>query len=272
MDLAHSVPQDRLEDVENELAKLPRGAGPTHAERARTLAHSRTTGALATIARRPAGYPFGSVVTYALDEIGRPVLSLSDLAEHSKNLAHEARGSLLVTEEATEADTLAAGRVTLVGSLAEVPADQGLEARDRYIEVHSDSYWVDFDDFRFYRLEVEAVRFVGGFGMMSWVRAEDYSRALPDPVAPAAPGIIRHLNNDHVEALVVYAQAFGGAPDATFASAVGADRYGFDLLADTPQGRRALRVDFSEPVRDPDEVREASIALLREGRALLDNV
>ena len=138
--------------------------------RALALVKTNKFGALGTIAR-DGGHPFTSLVAYALVG-GAPVLLLSELAEHTQNLRADPRSSLLVAEEAGD-DALARGRVTLVGRSALVPAD-GVEAA--YLAAHAQaSGYLALKDFRFWRLEVESVRHVGGFGRMGWVSGADWT-------------------------------------------------------------------------------------------------
>src|ERR1700692_2588918 len=89
------------------------------------------------------------------------------------------------------------------------------EVRELYLSRYENAkYWQDYTDFAYYRLEVSGVYFIGGFGVMGWVSADDYRNALPDPLAEAAPGIIQHMNADHADALRLIAARFvGGAPD-----------------------------------------------------------
>src|SRR5262245_61912652 len=167
---------------------------PTHAERCKTLVASETRGALSTIATQPAGYPYGSVASYGLDERGNPLLFVSTMAEHTQNALRDPRASLLVAEPVSEgADPLASGRVTLMGEMHAVdPSDHDL-ARDRYLDANpSASYYIDFGDFDFYRLTVRSIRYVGGYGRMSWVGPDEYAAAEPDPLVDAAAGIIEH--------------------------------------------------------------------------------
>ncbi len=138
---------------------------------------------LATIAREPAGYPFGSLAMYALDERGDPILLLSGLAEHTANLHADPRASLLVCETVVAApggDPLTRGRVTLLGRIAPVPAAETGAARQRFLARHPEAEpYLQLPDFAFYRLQVESLRYVGGFGRMSWVSAADYAAAQP---------------------------------------------------------------------------------------------
>jgi putative heme iron utilization protein len=135
-------------------------------------------GALSTIARDPAGYPFGSHVLCAVDEQGRPVMSLSDLAEHTRNAAQDPRASFLLTEAPAEgADPLSGARLTLIGDLVRLDEPELAPALAVFVEAHPGASYVRFPDFSVYRLEVGAVRFVGGFGTMSWVDAASYAEA-----------------------------------------------------------------------------------------------
>jgi hypothetical protein len=226
---------------------------------------------LCTIAREPAGFPYGSLVTVALDATGRPLLLLSELAEHTQNLAHCADASLLLAEPMDRHRTpLALGRVTLIGPCKKVAPEEREAARAAFLAVQPDaSYYVDFKDFAFHRLEPIALRYVGGFGRMSWVTAADYLAAEPDPLADAAPGILSHMNEDHGEAMIAYARAFARLPDATAATMTAVDRYGFELAVTTPAGPRAARLGFEAPLTTTDEVRKAMVVMVKAARAAL---
>jgi hypothetical protein len=247
----------------------PAARAPTHAERCRTLVAEARAATLCTVARDPAGYPYGSLVTVAVDALGRPLFLLSELAEHTGNLhAHPEASALLTEPLGTHDQPLALGRVTLLGDCARVPADERQAAREAFLAHQpTASYYVDFSDFGFYRLEPKALRYVGGFGRMSWVTVADYRAAEPDPLRAAAPGILQHMNADHAEASVLYARALGGVAEATAATLTSVDRYGFDLATTTPAGPRATRVAFDAPLTTGDEVRQAMIALLKRARA-----
>lgn len=262
----HLVPAEAQAETERTLAATPGIRGePSDAERSRTLIGAVRTGALATLGE--GGFPFGSLVSHAVDTRGRPLLLLSDLAEHSRNLGTDPRASLMATEVGT-GDPLALARVTVLGTVTEVPATERDAALQTYRDAHPGAFYAGFADFRLYRMQVASVRYVGGFGRMSWVDAEQYTAAEPDPLRPHSAGIVAHMNDDHPDALVLYCQVQGGRPATSVATLVGVDRYGFAMLArDTEDGDgTAVRLPFPRRVDTPGEVRTAMIELLDAAR------
>ena len=240
---------------------------PNHAERARTLVARITTGTLCTLALEPEGYPYGSFVTVAFDD-GNPIFLISALAEHTKNLERDSRASLLVAESGS-ADPLANGRVTMIGPCTRVEGDAG-SARSAFLAAHPNAaYYADFRDFAFWRLQVDAIRYIGGYGRMSWVSQAEWQAADADPLAPHAAGAIAHMNADHAEAMVLYCKAFSKAIDTTAATMTGVDRYGFDMSAKTANGPRPVRVAFPAPVGTPEELRAALVAMVKDARSRL---
>ncbi len=237
---------------------------PTDAELSRTLVEASRTASLSTLTAE--GYPYGSVVSYATDDSGNPVVLISDMAEHTVNARVDDRASMLIVDGAGEGDPLGRARLTLVGRLS-VLSEPG-ELRDRYLLAHPyAAYYADFTDFSFWQLCVEQCRYVGGFGHMSWVSDAGYQDAGVDPLWQAAASIVEHMNSDHAEANLLYAQVQGGLEDATEAKMVGVDRYGFTLRVTIPAGPRMARVPFATPLSDADAVRPAVIELLRVARA-----
>jgi putative heme iron utilization protein len=240
---------------------------PTHAERARTLVAGIPTGTLCTLALEPEGYPYGSFVTVALDE-GNPIFLISGLAEHTKNLERDPRASLLVAESGA-GDPLANGRVTLLGPCTRLDGGDG-SARAAFLTVHPNAaYYADFRDFAFWRLRVNAVRYIGGYGRMSWISPDDWHAAEADPLALSAAGAIAHMNADHADAVVLYCRAFSKATDITSATMTGVDRYGVDMSAKTAEGPRPVRVAFDRPVGTPEELRATLVAMAKSARSKL---
>ena len=144
--------------------------GMERKEKARELLASQKTGALSTQSKKVPGYPFGSLVNYAVDGAGRPVFLFSALAVHSKNLAEDPRASLLVFGPAALEDPLTSARMTVFGTIAPVPEAEHEEAIAVYLGAHpSAAEYLEFGDFQPFRLETADIYFVGGFGEMGWI-------------------------------------------------------------------------------------------------------
>jgi len=251
-----------------ELLYDPEIPTPTHAERARTLVSAVRTATLCTLFEET-GAPYGSFVTFALHE-GRPVFLVSELAEHTKNLHGDSRASLLVAETGS-GDPLANGRVTLVGRCTKVPDGQRQAVRETFLGVHANaSYYVDFKDFSFFQLEVEQIRYIGGYGRMSWVESADWYTAEADPIAPFAGRILDHMNKDHGAALLAYCHAFSKAGEVPEARMTGIDRYGFEMSAKTDKGPRPIRVAFDGSIADAHEARTQLVELAKRARASVE--
>ncbi len=239
---------------------------PTFAEQARTLVHLGRTGTLGTLSRRHPGHPFVSVMPYATDARGRPLLLISRLAMHTQNLEADPRASLLIAQAGAGEDPLALARVTLMGRAAPLESGERAAARAAYLARHPNAvYWVDFEDFAFWRLDLGDVYFVGGFGAMDWVRSEGYEAALPDPLADAAVGIIAHMNRDHADALVAYARVLGGI-EADGAEMVAVDRLGFKLRVRGGDGLHGCRIAFAREVATVEQCRAVLIEMLEDCR------
>lgn len=223
---------------------------------ARYLVRSQVNALLSTLSVEMAGWPFGSVTPYILDFTGQPILLLSDLAQHTRNLLADNRVSLLVWEQQKD-DIQQAGRATLLGRIHEIAADDGL--RDRYLRyLPQAQQYFGVHDFRFYRLAVERVRYIGGFGDIHWIKGEDFVLSSTDfepTLIEAETGAVIHMNSDHKEALVRYCRAAG--VEEIEPRLLGIDSDGFDVQTRL----RRLRIEFITPVRVPTDWRTAFIAL-----------
>ena len=238
---------------------------PTHAERALTLVSNMDTGTLCTVAREPAGHPYGSFVAHSV-ESGRPIFLVSHLAEHTRNLLQDPRASLLVSEVGT-GDPLARGRVTLVGQCVELAGDDRAKAREAHLKAHpSAAYYADFKDFSFWAMNVESIRYIGGYGRMSWVETNQWFAADPDPIAVAAKGIIQHMNEDHTEAMSLMCQAFTKAQTFESVRMTSIDRYGFEMSVRTHEGPRPIRLAFANSIETPKDARTQLVALTKDAR------
>ena len=239
---------------------------PTHAERARTLLHLSSVATLSTLSRKQPGFPFGSLMPYALDPTGRPIFLISTMAMHTQNLKADPRASLFVTQAAPDGDVLGAARVTLVGNVLQLPDAEKPEARTLYLKAHPNSqYWVDFNDFAFFRLEPVDIYYVGGFGVMGWVTAPDYADAHPDPLADAAQGILDHMNADHADALLLLAKVHAKL-EAEAATMTSVDRLGFHLRVQTPAGVKGARIPFLREATTPGETRSILVEMVKLAR------
>jgi putative heme iron utilization protein len=239
---------------------------PTLAERGRTLIQLGRIGTLSTHSRKQPGFPFGSVMPYSSDDQGRPVFLISTMAMHTQNLLADRRASLLVMQEGG-GDPLGAARITLVGDVSPVPAAETDAARELYLSKHENArYWADFNDFAYYRMHPAGVYFIGGFGVMGWVAADEYAGSQPDPLAEVSAGILQHMNADHAEALVLLARAAGENQVET-ASMTAVDRLGFHLRLQAGERVYGARIAFPREVRDSKEVRSVLVEMVRSARA-----
>jgi putative heme iron utilization protein len=216
------------------------------------------------LSRKQPGWPFGSVMPYAVDDRGRPIFLISTMAMHTQNLLSDQRASLLVTPSEVSGDPLGAARVTLMGLTAKIPKEEVGSIRDLYLARHANaSYWVDFTDFSFFRMMISEVYFVGGFGSMAWVAADEYANAEVDPLAEEALALIRELNTEQAEQLLLVARVFAKVePQQVTVTAL--DRLGFHLRIKTADRMQGGRVAFPSPVRNAEEAR-AQLASMASG-------
>jgi putative heme iron utilization protein len=153
-----------------------------------------------------------------------------------------------------------------MGNVTPIPKPEVADARKLYLERYANSkYWVDFEDFSFYRMDVLDVYYVGGFGVMGWVPASDYTQAQSDPLADAAAGIIEHMNADHKDSLIELAKVFAGI-ECQEAAMTAVDRLGFHVRLKTPEGMKGARIAFLREVRDPGQARKVLVEMVQQAR------
>jgi putative heme iron utilization protein len=248
-------------------ASQPAVPEPSFAERARTLVYMTHIGSLSSLSRKQPGFPFGSVMPYGLDGHGRPIFLISTMAMHTQNLRADPRASLLVTQDDAGGDPLGASRVTLVGNVLPIPQSEVAEARKLYLARYANSkYWVDFEDFSFYRMDVVDVYYVGGFGVMGWVSASEYVGSQPDPLADSMAEIIQHMNADHKDALVLLARRFARI-ESQEATMTTVDRLGFQVRLKMRDGIRGARIAFLREVSNPAETRKVLVEMVQQARS-----
>jgi putative heme iron utilization protein len=222
---------------------------------ARRLLNHQSVGVLSTQSVDVAGYPFGSIAPYMLNYESEPVILISDLAQHTRNIKQDNKVSLTVFDRYAD-DPPASARLTWIGE-AELVHSAEPELRQRYLRYFpaAESYF-QTHDFAFYVIHLRRARFIGGFGQIYWVESADM--LLENPFRQTEPGIVQHMNADHQRALRYYCQALRGLEVQTVAL-TGIDSEGFDLLAD---GRK-VRIDFDAPLFTLEEARATLARLAR---------
>jgi hypothetical protein len=226
-----------------------------------------TSGVLGTVAadERVAGYPFGSIVPFALDGRGRPLLQIARIAVHTRNVKADPRASLLVHEPGLEGDPQRGWRVTLLGKMEPVADAEREEALARFVErVPQAEGYERTHDFELWRLNVELVRYIGGFGRIHWVAAHDVLREPGgDGIDGAAPGAIAHMNADHASSMVdMCAGLYGFRPER--AAMVQLERAGFFVRTGGPD--RLVWFSFGREIGAAD-VRHAVVDVVKRARA-----
>jgi putative heme iron utilization protein len=260
----HTVP-DGFDPVPPPLTPAVPSPRPTPAEAARSLLAQTRTASLASLSED--GTPWSSLVMYGLLDDGTPALMVSTLAEHGRNLIRDPRASLMVAAPQSTSDPLASGRVTIAGRVERPTGAHESEAHAACLAaMSSGKVFAEFGDVCLWTLEVERVRWVGGYGTMGSASADDYRAAEPDPTAASAAHAVEHLNDDHPDALLLMAQQLGGYPDATRATCTTIDRYGLDLAVFTPRGVAPIRIGYEERIDAPDGLRAATVELTRRAR------
>jgi putative heme iron utilization protein len=206
-------------------------------------------GVLSTISVDVEGYPFGSVTPYSMDRMCRPVIYISPIAQHTRNIVADSRVSLTVIDRAASGDVQAQGRVTCLANA--IQADDR-DASERYFRHFPSSRQYDRTHaFVFYRLEIVRVRFIGGFGQIFWMDPREFSKPNPFSVVDETR-IIKHMNQEHAEVL----RRLVGSESAEMA---GIDADGFDVLI----GNTKTRIPFTTPVSNMEDARQAFVEMSR---------
>jgi putative heme iron utilization protein len=207
-----------------------------------------------------ATWPYASLVLVAVDHDLSPILLLSDLAEHSKAIAADDRVCLLFDGTQGLDQPLTGPRVTLVGRAVQT-ADPRLG--QRFLARHPDAeIYAGFKDFRFYRIAVERAHLVAGFGKISWLNAEALKAVPAGGLAESEAGIVAHMNEDHADALQLYARKLLGLPGNDWRM-TGIDTEGLDLR----RGGRVARLAFDAPLGTASEARKILVGLVAKARA-----
>ena len=241
-------------------------------EEARAFIQSEHNGTLCTLSRRLAGFPFGSIAPYALMATGEPILLISDLAEHTKNVRADARVSFMI-QDSHARDQQANARATLMGYAMPVSEPFVEDARQRYLQaVPNAAGYFSMHDFALFKVHVLQVRYIGGFGNIFWINGDELierrANASLDPLAAVAESACEHMNKDHQEALIAYAKAFAQT-ETDSAKMLSVDSRGLDSVAITAEAHRYIRLDFPSPVHTTDELRQMTIEMGKQARHIL---
>jgi heme iron utilization protein len=227
------------------------------AREARHWLRAHRHGLLSTHSLAVDGYPFGSVIPYIMDHHAHPVMLISSLAEHTKNMAEDSRVSLLV--HAGDADMQAAARVTLIGRARRVENPASIESRYQRYFPASRGYRDELD-FEYWRIMPVTLRVIAGFAKAHWVSREAYAPPLHQ-LSEAESGIIARMNTDHIDTLRLYC-LLHQIPVAAHVEMIGVDCDGFDMRSD----ELILRFNFEGVVTDEQQAHNAMSALAEQAK------
>ncbi|MEP4377847.1 MAG: DUF2470 domain-containing protein [Alphaproteobacteria bacterium] len=222
----------------------------------RRLIRTSRSGVLATVDAETAGTPYASLVLTSCTLDASPLLLLSDLARHTRNIVADQRVSLIIGKLGL--DALSQTRATLIGSV-EGSDDSDLKAR--FLRHHAGARsQMAFDDFRLYRMRLESVHFIAGFGRIETLDAGDVVLRAPaaDALAAAETEIIEHMNNDHADAVHAYASILADRHGMGW-TMTGIDPEGIDLARNDTESR----VDFESTVDGPETARDELVRLAK---------
>ncbi len=235
---------------------------PTAGEAAHQIIRAAVKASLATLECRT-GFPYASLVMVGFGPDGTPLLLLSRLAVHTANLLADHRASLLFDASDGAGDPLAGGRVTVIGHMAQITANDTV--RRRFLARHPGAeVYVDFADFSFWQMAVERAHYIGGFGRIVDLTAGDILADVSgaQKLIDAESDIVAHMNDDHGDTIQLYATRLGGAEPGAWRM-TGIDPAGVDLV----DNGRGVRLNFGRRVTDPDDARAELVRLAHVARA-----
>jgi putative heme iron utilization protein len=231
------------------------------ASQARALLRKSDAGVLSTHSHEMKGFPFGSLAPFAMTVEGRPVIYVSQIAEHTRNLAADPRCCLTVVEADVAGDRQAHGRASIVGEAHALPDAERAAVAERYFAFFPEQRaYEDFHDFGFWRIEPVRVRWIGGFGAIHWIEPKEWLLATPE-WAPGENGIVEHMNEDHVDAMEAMIRSILREEPRDVAM-IRCDLEGFHL-----RNAGAVRwIPFSKQCLTAHDVRMEMVRLTRESR------
>lgn len=168
---------------------------------------------MSTNSKSNPGFPGGSVVGFTVDDEGRPLFVFSGMSSHTQDILNDPRCSLTVADKNFKG--AADGRVNLMGNSNRIRDEKEIEAaRELYLKKHPGAFWVNFGDFNWFRMEIEAIRFVGGFARAGSVTPEEYKAASPDPIMAFGGHVADHMNDDHMSSTIAMVKHYIPSLDA----------------------------------------------------------
>ena len=229
---------------------------------ARKFLRTAHHGILSTHSTKFTGYPFGSVTPFMLDHDCQPIILISSIAEHTKNIISNPKISLVVFEK--NEDLQANARLTLIGEAGQIDKnDANLMSRYGRYFPESIGYFA-IHDFQFYRINITQARYIAGFGKMGWLDANALNKPQNQDtnqvIANLEDSIIEHMNMDHQKSLMQYCQHFYQIKPASV-DLIGVDTDGFDVEASIDNEIKILRFSFQSPIFDAHSARLAFVAL-----------
>ncbi|KAJ6828111.1 putative glutamyl-tRNA reductase-binding protein, chloroplastic [Iris pallida] len=236
-------------------------------EEVRTILDLSIRGMLSTFSQEHEGYPSGSMVDFACDHDGSPILAVSSLAVHSKNILANPKCSLLVAKDPQDrTDTV----ITMYGDAINVSDSDRDAVRTAYLRRHPDAFWVDFGDFRFIQIKPKFVRYVSGVATAllgsGEFDAEEYKAAKVDPITQFSVPVASHMNRDHAEdtkAIVEHSISV----KVDFADMLDLDSLGFNVKAGYQGSSMKLRIPFPRRAQDRKDVKTLIVEMLQAAKA-----
>lgn len=214
---------------------------------------------MSTNSKTDPGYPGGSVVGFAPDDDGRPLFVFSSMSTHTQDVIIDPKCSLTVASK--EFKGAADGRVNLMGNVERLADDEIEDAKELYLKKHPNAFWVNFGDFSWFRMNIEKIRFVGGFARAGSVTPEEYKEAKPDPISEFGVHIAQHMNEDHESATIAMIANQISGLDVSKAEITSVDSLGMYVkvtrtprASDQPQQFK-LRLPFPRQANDRKDVK-----------------
>jgi heme iron utilization protein len=237
-------------------------------QEARQFLRSTRSGVLSSFSSKFDGYPFGSVMPFVLGHDCQPIVLISTIAEHTKNIIANPKVSLLVFAGAE--DLHANGRLTLIGQAEQLDKNDA-DLMARYSRYFPDSVgYFAMHDFQFYRINIAHARYIAGFGKMGWLQGSELNNdefaSASNTIAQLETSMIEHMNADHADSLVQYCAYFYSIyPQAV--NLIGVDSEGFDIEVVVEDTIQILRFNFESPIFDANSARAAFVAISKATRA-----